>query len=183
MNPPILDLAYCETRVLLLHPGRLYRFTPHSDCPKCMTLMRQHDAAMGGEPSKTLDTSEPKEHFAYSYDQVEYWGHFDSRGDAVAECMSEADLDTGLTQTVWTGRVRHATSYMDQMNAQRIGQRIVEELDEQLAEDIASDDELLTMSCEQEEALGLLVLDFVKNNAQFNRWGVDKIEEHTGVKE
>jgi len=182
MESPIIDLALCESRVLLLHPGKLYRFTPHNNCSKCMTLAKHHEIATGTEV-KVLDTSEPKEEFAYSYDQEEYWGSFATRGDAVAECMSEADLDTGFTQTVWTGRVCHATSYLNDTMAAYLGDHTMELIDEWLNEEVASDDTIVALSPEKKMSLGLLILDYVKNNGLFNRWGVDQIEEHTGVKE
>jgi hypothetical protein len=183
VNVPIIDLAYCETRVLLLHPGRLYRFTPHSDCERCMTLMKQHDIACGTE-SKVLDTSEPKEQFAYSRDQENYYGSFDTRGDAVAEGIDgDADLDEGRSATIWTGRVRPVETFLDKMSAHRIGERALEDLDMALCDEIYSEDEILSLTVDQQEALGLLILDFVKHNASFNRWGVDQIQEHTGVKE
>jgi hypothetical protein len=69
------------------------------------------------------------------------------------------------------------------MSAHRIGERTLEELDMALCDEIYSEDEILSLTVDQQEALGLLILDFVKHNASFNRWGVDQIQEHMGVKE
>jgi hypothetical protein len=52
----VMEMWYCESRRLVLHPGQLYRFTVDPTCPSCVRWGAEHDAAMSGD---SLPQSEP----------------------------------------------------------------------------------------------------------------------------
>lgn len=52
-----MELALCESRSLVLQIGRLYRFVPVDDCPKCQAMKREHDRAYFSDP--TVPTPPP----------------------------------------------------------------------------------------------------------------------------
>ena len=43
----VFESALCESRSLVLHIGRLYRFTPIDGCKSCEAMQIEHDEAYG----------------------------------------------------------------------------------------------------------------------------------------
>lgn len=41
----VIELALCESRSLVLHIGKLYRFVPVPGCKKCEAMKKEHDEA------------------------------------------------------------------------------------------------------------------------------------------
>jgi hypothetical protein len=119
--------------------------------------------------------------YAYSYDGEEYYGEFDSEAAAIAEAASNAfgGDDAHIGTTIHVGRLAPAIEYLRTPSKWPFTERLIECLDERLYDEISSDDRIIEVSREKLHELDKLVLDWLEQNATFNRWGVKDTREHT----
>ena len=113
--------------------------------------------------------------YAYSLDQERYYGEFDTREDALAEGCGDSEGGT-----VWTGEIRFAVDILSKYE-EHIAERIVESADLMLMDDIASDEDIVTLSKDKYQALGKLVVEYLREHADWNAWGVIATQEHKPV--
>lgn len=110
--------------------------------------------------------------YCYSYDEENYVGDFDSREEAYLEAEADQDEEQGI----WTGVIKPAVDFLE--GYKNVGDDIVERLDEQLWDDISSEDAIMELSSGHCDELGKMVVEFLKENASFNSWGVTDIVQH-----
>jgi len=116
--------------------------------------------------------------YAYSYDQEEYHGEFDTRGDALAEAISDGDSDG--PHAVWTGEIVEGQELLRTgSKAYFLAERSIEQADEMLADEIAADDYIIEVTDAQKEELGRVIVEWLCTHAGFCRWGVKNVQEHS----
>jgi hypothetical protein len=120
--------------------------------------------------------------YAYSYDQEEYHGEFDTRAEALAECIANDDSD-GL-HAVWTGEIVEGLDLLRAgSRAYFLAENAIDLADEMLSDDIAADDRIIDVTDAQKEELGRVIVEWLCANAECCRWGVKNVQEHSDEKE
>lgn len=114
--------------------------------------------------------------YAYSLDQERYYGEFDSREDALVAGCDNADGGT-----VWTGEIRLAVDMLNGASEIILAERIVESVDLMLMDDISWEEEIVELSSDKQQELGKLVIDYLREHADWNAWGVIATQEHHPV--
>lgn len=110
--------------------------------------------------------------YAYSLDQERYYGEYDTREDALA-----AGRDDAEGGTVWTGEIRFAVDILSKYD-EVMGSRVAESADLLLMDDITAEEEIVTLSIDKQRELGKLVIDYLREHADWNAWGVIATQEH-----
>ena len=118
--------------------------------------------------------------YAYSTDQENYHGPFDTvaeaQGEATVSMDQSGDYEPGDECSYWIGEVQTAEAFLQ---ADRIGQDFVERLDEWLADNIPSDNgPVVALSTGDQAELGRLVIEFVRAKGGFQRFGIANAVEH-----
>lgn len=121
--------------------------------------------------------------YAYSTDQENYSGLFDTvaeaQGEATASMDMSGDYEPGDEYAYWIGEVQPAEALLQ---ASRIGQDFIERLDEWLADDIPADcGPIAELSNGDQAELGRLVIEFVRAKGGFKRYGITNAVEHKHV--
>lgn len=111
--------------------------------------------------------------YCYSTNQEEFYGEFDTVEEAIAEGRDA--FDDG-DETVYVGEVVHAKEFL--LSGKSIAENIIENIDENLSSEIYAEEAILTMEDTGLEGLGELILNYVKENADFHRWGVKNIKAY-----
>lgn len=122
-------------------------------------------------PDCVVVRTEPPMKYAYSFDGERYQGEFDTRDDAIAAALDDADGGTGFR----TARIKRAFEYLI---PEIIGNRVVEHIDESLVDDITWDDDIVTLSAEDQALLGRLIINFMRRRADWHAWGVTAVCDH-----
>lgn len=131
-----------------------------------------------------MELNDPTGKFCYSLDGEQYMGKFDTPGAAAAQAETDIDDDCedGEVREYHVAECCHPLDTI--MHGKRhlwTGERIVEQIDEWCGDEVAAEDWVLYMSKDDMEALGKLVLDFVRENAGVQYYGVKNDETHTYV--
>ena len=116
--------------------------------------------------------------YAYSYNQEEYYGEFDTRDEAREACIAEDDKEG--PHAIWTAEIVPATDLLRAgATAYILSELAIERADEILSDDISADDYIITATDEQKAELGRVIVEWLCANAEFNRWGVRDVQEHS----
>lgn len=125
--------------------------------------------------------------YCWSRNEESYHGDCASREDAAAEAMEDLanDLEPGEVAVFWTATVLSGPHFLqpDGWYAKTIGEDVTESIDCWLSEnDIATEDEpVMELSKDRQLELGNLILAFLREHGQFNRYGIGEAQKHTEV--
>jgi hypothetical protein len=117
--------------------------------------------------------------YAYSLNEEDFHGEFDSREAAVAEAKEECEHDGYGQSAVWTGRiVKGADLLRAGYRPHSLGESAIARADEILENDISADDYIITATDEQKEELGRIIVEWICTHCEFHRWGVQDVQAH-----
>lgn len=121
--------------------------------------------------------------FCYSIDEEQYHGSLNTRSAAAFHAESEIDgewVEFGELRKYWVAECCHPLDLImhDKLCLYR-GERILEDINCAVADEILSDDPPLDLAKEDQEELGRLVIDFIRDRAAVQCYGVKNVEEHT----
>lgn len=112
-----------------------------------------------------LDAVSPVGDWSYSHDEERFSGQFDTKEAAIAEGLS--------CGARFVGQVNHVR---DIISDGQIGWDIYERIGEILGDEIGEVAECFTLSPDQQEVLGKVVLDWIESGPGFNCWGIKDVE-------
>jgi len=112
-----------------------------------------------------LDAVLPVGDWSYSHDEERFSGQFDTKEAAIAEGLS--------CGARFVGQVNHVR---DIISDGQIGWDIYERIGEILGDEIGEVAECFTLSPDQQEVLGKVVLDWIESGPGFNCWGIKDVE-------
>ena len=110
--------------------------------------------------------------YCYSTNGEEFNGEFDTIKDALCETMNCED-----SGTVWIGEIVHATEFINGKCLPFAG-TVVENIDEYLYDCVGGEEATVTMGASALEEFGEMIFAFVKENADFHRWGVKNVKRY-----
>lgn len=108
--------------------------------------------------------------YGYSFCEERYSGPFDSLDEALSEARSACPEATH----VWIGEVRLPEEFICK---ELLGRHIEEHISERLGDEVGEVAENFVLDKEMREALGTLVLDWIKFGPGFDCWGVKNVQE------
>ena len=111
--------------------------------------------------------------YCYSFDEERFHGDFETEAEAIAEAFTSYS-DT--REFAFVGQVCDAIDYFTPAS---VGSDIFTSLSERLGEEVGEVAECFTMTAEQEQKLGEMVLDFIVKNGGFGCFGVKNVREVT----
>ncbi len=128
-------------------------------------------------------TTETKDQYAWSRNEEDYHGRFDSREEAIAEAHPLADDDhfdaKGDKLTVYTGRCVSPDEVLALSKPEWTGEHVLERINELLADEIpAEDEDIVKLTADQKAELGILIHTYVMEHAEKGRYGIDQVQTH-----
>ena len=132
-------------------------------CPACDGAGKVDTQPAAG--ADALDAVSPVGDWSYSHDEERFSGQFDTKEAAIAEGLS--------CGARFVGQVNHVR---DIISDGQIGWDIYERIGEILGDEIGEVAECFTLSPDQQEVLGKVVLDWIESGPGFNCWGVKDVE-------
>ena len=110
--------------------------------------------------------------FAYSHNETDFHGEFDSMEEALAEARSSE------CSGCWIGVIKTADDYLPQY-ATSLGESAIEQADQWLSEnDIPAEDTIFDPTPEQKNALGNLIVKWIQDHLTGTSWAVEEVKRH-----
>lgn len=115
--------------------------------------------------------------YAYSFNEEEFFGPFDSVAEAIAEALSERERQTeGECPDIYIGTVVTPQEVLvADDNPSYIVTRILEMFDELLMDHIGSEDEVFSYPADKRDELGLAIIKLVLEYTKPKRFGVKDV--------
>lgn len=120
--------------------------------------------------SNTDDAAQPTVEYCYSHDEERFHGRFDSIEEAIAESSSDESEDY---VGAWIGEVVDPVKYI---NPKWLGEHIREYIAQALVDEVGEAAECFTLTSEQEQEIGQMVIDYIIKGPGFNCYGVENIK-------
>ncbi len=128
-------------------------------------------------------TEKQETKWCYSRDGERYHGQFNTEAEAHGEAHAELECDAieGGEYEYWIAKVKPAWEYL---NARWTGEEAADRIEECLTEEIGWDDRLVNLKPEDQEELGRLIIQFLRDKNAFQAYGVsDPVAHRHTVKE
>lgn len=116
--------------------------------------------------------------YAYSLNQEDYHGSFDSVKQTLTEAAAELldGYDTGDKVLVWVGKVEDAGEYVNKMD---LAGHLVEHLEELLSYEIPFDGHIVSIETENVPAFDKELKALIAKHLAYNAFGITDVVQYT----
>lgn len=130
-------------------------------------------------------TTEAEITYAWSRDEEEYHGRFDTRqaaiDEALEECKDSHFYKAGDPIVIFTGRCVDPEEVIAKIGGIHLANHVVEYIEDYVAEEIPSDTSVIELQGEHLTGLGKLILDYVAEHHTSHRYGITRVEKFEGT--
>lgn len=110
--------------------------------------------------------------YCYNLDEESFTGEFATEAEALTEAISEGTGEDA--RFVWVGQSRSPREFL---KAEHLGRDVEDRIGEWLSDEVGEVGENFSMTREQHEKLGTLILNWIEKNVGFHCYGVENIRK------